>query len=250
MTDDKLVRDLIPQLIRKSGRQAEIRHLAGADLVAALGEKLCEEAREVADVVSDREELVAELADVYEVMSALMKRSGITESEVIAAAQAKALERGGFDQGVWLVAVSSDASNLDALRADETGKDSGSMVLAEFSDEVYALVATAVEIGTPIYTLTIKRPNWIAAIDRTGVWVETERSRRLGSPPQLVPAWMIETGWEHLTRAGELSQKELLNTLNVKRSAFVCALLAQFPDVVVRDMNPTVLEFLRGVRAN
>jgi hypothetical protein len=30
----------------------------------------------------------------------------------------------------------------------------------------------------------------------------------------------------------------------VKRSAFVCALLAQFPDVVVRSTRPTVLELV------
>jgi hypothetical protein len=31
---------------------------------------------------------------------------------------------------------------------------------------------------------------------------------------------------------------------NVKRSAFVCALLVPFPDVVVRSTRPTVLELL------
>ena len=33
----KLVRDLIPDLIRQSGREPEVRHLVGHDLVAALG---------------------------------------------------------------------------------------------------------------------------------------------------------------------------------------------------------------------
>jgi Family of unknown function (DUF6884) len=49
---------------------------------------------------------------------------------------------------------------------------------------------------------------------------------------------------EPLRQMGELSQNELLNDLNVKRSAFVCALLAQFPDVVVRSTRPTVLELV------
>jgi len=39
-----------------------------------------------------------------------------------------------------------------------------------------------------------------------------------------------------------MSQVELINDLNVKRSAFVCALLAQFPDAVVRLDRPTVRE--------
>ena len=65
MNDDgKLVRDLIPDIIRKSGRQPEIRHLVGDELIAALGAKLVEEAQEAADVVGSRDDLVEELADV------------------------------------------------------------------------------------------------------------------------------------------------------------------------------------------
>ena len=59
-----------------------------------------------------------------------------------------------------------------------------------------------------------------------------------------MPAWMIVAAWEHLRRNGELTHHELLHELNVKRSAFVCALLAQFPDVVVRSTRPLVLELI------
>jgi hypothetical protein len=62
--------------------------------------------------------------------------------------------------------------------------------------------------------------------------------------PQMVPAWMIVAAWEHLRHNGELTHHELLHELNVKRSAFVCALLAQFPDVVVRSTRPIVLELI------
>jgi hypothetical protein len=99
-----------------------------------------------------------------------------------------------------------------------------------------------VQPGDEIPTLSVKRPNRIVAIDCSGIWVETERSDSRGSGPQLVPGWMIVAGWERLCKTGELSQAELLNELNVKRSAFVCALLAQFLDVVVRSTRPTVLE--------
>jgi len=84
----------------------------------------------------------------------------------------------------------------------------------------------------------------IVSIDRSGIQVQTLRSDQRGSGPQTVPAWMIVMAWNHLRQRGELSQTELLNDLNVKRSAFVCALLAQFPDVVVRSTRPTVLEFV------
>jgi hypothetical protein len=55
---------------------------------------------------------------------------------------------------------------------------------------------------------------------------------------------MVAVAWDRLCKNGSLSQDELLNDLNVKRSAFVCALLAQFPDVVVRQTRPTVLELI------
>ncbi|ODQ90910.1 hypothetical protein BHQ18_09390 [Mycolicibacterium flavescens] len=112
----------------------------------------------------------------------------------------------------------------------------------ELDDELYDRIASVVEAGGEIATLSIKRPNWISSCDRSGVRVETERSRAKGSGPQLVPAWMISIAWERLSRRGVLSHAELLEEMNVKRSAFVCALLAQFPDVVVRQDRPTVLE--------
>ncbi|MFW3122964.1 hypothetical protein MMAG44476_34811 [Mycolicibacterium mageritense DSM 44476 = CIP 104973] len=105
MTDGKLVRDLIPDLIRKSGRSVEVRRLAGDELVQALVDKLCEEAQEAAGVVTDRERLIDELADISDVLSALLKSRGIDEQEVADAARAKALERGAFESGTWVVSA-------------------------------------------------------------------------------------------------------------------------------------------------
>ena len=68
------------------------------------------------------------------------------------------------------------------------------------------------------------------------------RSKSRGSGPQLVPAWMIVTAWQHLQKVGVLSHSELLEDLKVKRSAFVIALLAQFSDVVIRSTLPIVVE--------
>lgn len=113
---------------------------------------------------------------------------------------------------------------------------------AQLDDDLLERIAEAVKGSDVIETLSNKRTNWIASFDCTGVWVETERSRARASGPQLVPAWMIGVGWERLCANGSLSHIELLNDLNVKRSAFVCALLARFPDVVVVQDRPTVLE--------
>ena len=102
MTDGKLVRDLIPDLIRQSGRTVEVRYLTGDELIAALGVKLVEEAQEAAEVVHSRTDLLDELADVREVIAALMAVGGITDEEVATAAVAKAQERGAFHSGAWL----------------------------------------------------------------------------------------------------------------------------------------------------
>lgn len=116
------------------------------------------------------------------------------------------------------------------------------MSAVEFDDDLFDLVMEAAGPGTVIMTLSIKRLNRIVSIDRQGVLVETERSLSRGSGPQRVPAWMIAVAWERLRDKGELSQQEVLGELNVKRSAFVCALLAHFPDVYVQSTRPTVLE--------
>ena len=97
MTEGKLVRDLIPELIRQSGRRADVRHLAGEELVGALGAKLREEAQEAAGALDSREKLIEELAEFMEVMSALMALHGIDQHKVIDAAQKKALCRGRFE---------------------------------------------------------------------------------------------------------------------------------------------------------
>lgn len=120
--------------------------------------------------------------------------------------------------------------------------------VTEFDDGLFERILAAVQPGDELLTLSSKRPNVIAAVDREGVWVETLRSQSRGSGPQLVPAWMIIKAWEHLRKTRTLSHTELLEDLNVKRSAFVIALLAQFPEVVVRSTEPIVIELIGGAQ--
>ena len=102
MTDGKLVRDKIPDLIRQSGRKVNVRHLSGEELTVALAAKLSEEAQEVADAVGDRQALIEELADLTEVMSALTALFDIDKQEVLNAAREKVSKRGGFDTAAWI----------------------------------------------------------------------------------------------------------------------------------------------------
>ncbi len=114
----------------------------------------------------------------------------------------------------------------------------------EFDDTLLERIQSVVQPGDEILTLAAKRLNLIAAIDRNGIWVQTSRSKSHHAVPKLVPAWMITTAWQQLQKAGVLSNTELLDDLNVKRSSFVIALLAQFPDVVVRSSEPIVVELI------
>lgn len=117
-----------------------------------------------------------------------------------------------------------------------------------FDDDVLEMVREAVRVGDVISTLGISRPNWIAGINQDGVLVETERSHEMGRGPQLVPAWMINVAWAHLRKYRRLSHDQLLNELNVKRSAFVCALLSRFEGVEVESDKPIILRLVAGDR--
>ena len=115
-----------------------------------------------------------------------------------------------------------------------------------FDDDTFEMVSESVRVGEVISTLGISRPNWIAGIGEDGVYVETERSKKLGRGPQLVQAWMINVAWAHLRKYRRLTQEQLLNELNVKRSAFVCALLSRFEGVEVESDKPIILRLNAG----
>jgi hypothetical protein len=112
-----------------------------------------------------------------------------------------------------------------------------------FSDAVSTRIEEVVAVGDVIHTITRRQPNRVVAIEESRVLVETTRSTKLDLGPQTVPAWMIEVAWSHLVRHGSLTNDHLLNTLNVKRSSFVCALLARFPDVEVVSERPVTLRY-------
>lgn len=97
-------------------------------------------------------------------------------------------------------------------------------------------------------TLADGKPNRVFDVTPDGVWVETVRSRQLGRPAQLVEAWMIQVAYDWLRAHGTLTNRFLLNTdgLNVKRSSFVCALLARLPGVEVESTRPIALAMVRG----
>lgn len=97
---NKLVRDRIPEIIEADGHHAVARVVEGQEYREALLAKLVEEAREAAS--SPPHELSGELADVWEVLHALLKTLPLTASELDELAAAKRGKRGGFGGRVFL----------------------------------------------------------------------------------------------------------------------------------------------------
>ena len=97
----KLVRDLIPDIIRADGRTPVVEVLPPAQRRPALLAKLLEEAAEAAAASDDQ--LEEELADVMEVVRALASHLGLSFGQVMQLADDKRASRGGFDAGLLLV---------------------------------------------------------------------------------------------------------------------------------------------------
>lgn len=100
-TTGKLVRDGIPDIIAANGDSYELEELAEPDYLLALRDKLVEEAHEAAAAEGDA--LVTELADLFEVIDALLTAAGVSMEEIRAAQRRKHAERGGFDRRIRLL---------------------------------------------------------------------------------------------------------------------------------------------------
>ena len=97
---NKLVRDKIPEIIEKSGKQSVVEILACEDYKKHLDEKLGEELQEYL-----AEDNVDELADLVEVIFAILKYKGIDINDFENIRKKKAYERGAFDKRLLLKEV-------------------------------------------------------------------------------------------------------------------------------------------------
>jgi predicted house-cleaning noncanonical NTP pyrophosphatase (MazG superfamily) len=106
---NKIVRDKIPLIISGRGERAEVRRLGGEALIEALRQKLVEEAFEVMDAKSGNE-LVAELADVSEVINALCNALKVSPAHLESVQKEKRQKRGGFEEGIMLTGTTTPHS--------------------------------------------------------------------------------------------------------------------------------------------
>jgi predicted house-cleaning noncanonical NTP pyrophosphatase (MazG superfamily) len=94
---DKLVRDLIPDIVRAEGREPKFRLAAQEEYEAKLREKLHEEVAEYLESGSSEE-----LADILEVVHALGALAGHGPEHLEQLRAAKAAKRGGFKERIIL----------------------------------------------------------------------------------------------------------------------------------------------------
>jgi predicted house-cleaning noncanonical NTP pyrophosphatase (MazG superfamily) len=97
---NKLVRDRIPEIIRSHGHQPITRVLDDGQYQAALLAKLLEEAQEARSAPA--EDLPSELADVLEVLQALVSAQGMRWDELLSVAASKRAQRGAFADRIFL----------------------------------------------------------------------------------------------------------------------------------------------------
>jgi Uncharacterized conserved protein len=97
---NKLVRDLIPQVIEKSGKKFDIHIAEKEEHKKLLEEKLMEEVNEYLE-----DKNLEELADVLEVLVGLAGALGYKEEELFEKRRLKKEERRGFVEGIVLERV-------------------------------------------------------------------------------------------------------------------------------------------------
>lgn len=97
---DKLVRDKIPGIIRQSGGEPATRTLDDHEFIAYLDKKLQEEVGEYLENPGKEE-----LADILEVLEAIVAMRRIPQAELRRAKNAKALKNGSFKDRVLLEKV-------------------------------------------------------------------------------------------------------------------------------------------------
>lgn len=97
---NKLVRDKIPEIIALDNGKAVIRKLTPEEYRKALDEKLLEEVKEYLDTGE-----VTELADIGEVIRAILEFRGVSFPDYERMRLKKAEKRGSFKDRIFLIEV-------------------------------------------------------------------------------------------------------------------------------------------------
>lgn len=106
-TYNKLVRDLIPQIIESSGKTCTTRIMNDDEFTIEINKKMHEELAEY-EAAETAEDAIEELADLLELIhaAALSHESSFDELEKVRLQKAE--KRGGFDERIFLINVEDE----------------------------------------------------------------------------------------------------------------------------------------------
>jgi len=94
---NKLVRDLIPQIIRNNGQECSFRQISDDDFLLFAENKLDEEVSEY-----HQEHTIEELIDIIEVIESIAESRGVSWHELEQIRKVKREEKGGFSNKILL----------------------------------------------------------------------------------------------------------------------------------------------------
>ena len=107
MKHNKLVRDKIPDIIRRNGDEPVTRILANSTYKRELWSKLQEEVEKFF-----KSQKVEELVDIFEVVYTLANLEGICSSQLEEMRKQKRGENSGFDNRIFLVEIEKTVNSL------------------------------------------------------------------------------------------------------------------------------------------
>lgn len=113
--NSKAVRDLIPEILKLSGKECMIRELSDSSFLPELENKLEEELQEY---LESKE--LEELADLLEVIYRIAELRGSSKAELEAIRQRKKHEKGGFEKNLLLVSPLKESSHPELCSAGST----------------------------------------------------------------------------------------------------------------------------------
>lgn len=104
MIHNKLVRDKIPEIINETGKSCTTKILNSEEYKLELKRKLVEESKELLDAKS-HDEMIEELADIYEVIEGILFDEKIDIKEIQDKRVCKNIHKGAFEQKIYLQEV-------------------------------------------------------------------------------------------------------------------------------------------------
>ncbi len=111
---DKLIRDYMPEVMHSQGVEVTARIMEQDEYMQRLKDKLLEEASEVVEAQTSAE-YIEEIADLIEVIQALVNATGLSNEQIELRRLSKQQERGGFGKRIYgaYVEVPADSKRID-----------------------------------------------------------------------------------------------------------------------------------------